>query len=85
MAKAVPSIALRPSAATLTLTRPVGFKPVSVSIGLDGSAVRLLVPEEIAARLFETVLTAWMGVFSNDQNRRGLFLNGSDLRSSWRF
>jgi hypothetical protein len=56
MTKAVPTIALCPSAATLTLTRPVGFKPVSVSVGLNGSAVRLLVPEEIAARLFETVV-----------------------------
>ena len=52
MAKAAPTVALRPSAASRTLSRPTGFKPISVSVGLNGRAIRLLVPDEIADGIF---------------------------------
>lgn len=54
MVKAIPTIPLHQSATTRTLSRPAGFKPVSVAVGLNGSAIRLLVPNEIADRLFAT-------------------------------
>jgi len=56
MPTAIPTVELHPSAATRTLPRPTGFKPVSVSVGLDGSAIRLLVPDETADAVLARVV-----------------------------
>lgn len=52
MAKEVPTVALRPFAVTRNLSRPTGFKTVSVSVGVNGNAIRLLVPNEVAYGVF---------------------------------
>jgi hypothetical protein len=51
MSAAAKSMELHPSAAPRRLARPDGFKTASVSVGLSGDAIRLLVKDESAEAL----------------------------------
>ena len=62
MTNAIRRIALHPSEARM-LPRPTGFKPVSVSVGLNGSAIRLLVQDEAAEGVFATRESPGFAIF----------------------
>jgi hypothetical protein len=56
MSGASTNIKLHPSRPKQTLPRPPGFKPLSVAVGLNGEAIRLLAPDESASGAFATIV-----------------------------
>src|SRR5215510_5239180 len=67
MTNHVRKIELRPSAPVRTLHRHSGFKAVSVSVGLDGTAIRLLVRDDAADPLFATTENPGFALFPETQ------------------
>src|SRR5262249_58074536 len=71
MANAIPTIVLHASVAPRKLPRPIGFKPVSVSVASNGKVIRLLVPEKIAGSVFATVVQPGWASFPKTRTEEG--------------
>jgi hypothetical protein len=67
MEKAVSKIALHPSVPTRTLSRLTGFKPVSISVGLNETVLCLLVRDEVAEGIFARTAQTGFASFPKTQ------------------